>query len=92
MDSECARRDAFLTHLSGCESTLRAFSLDLTMPDFETELDGSGEDDDGPLFCGPQHGTLDEIVLGILNCAQSKSYRGIVTKPMGNSHAQLSDS
>jgi len=61
------------------ESTLRAFSLDLTMPDFETELDGSGEDDDGPLFCGPQHGTLDEIVLGILNCAQSKSYRGIVT-------------
>lgn len=61
------------------ETALRAFSLDLTLPDFEAELEISGAEDAGPLFRGAQHGTVDEIVLGILNCAEAKSYRGIVT-------------
>ena len=61
------------------ENSLGAFSLDLRLPDFEAELEGAGEEDSGPLFRTPQHGTVDEIVLGILNCAESRSYRGIVT-------------
>ena len=32
-----------------------------------------------PLMDGKRHGSLDEVVLGILGCARSESYRGIVT-------------
>lgn len=32
-----------------------------------------------PLMDGNRHGSLDEMVLGILGCARSDSYRGIIT-------------
>ena len=61
------------------EDLLRAFGLELALPDAEAELESAGEDDASPLFRGLQHGTVDEIVIGILECGESKTYRGIVT-------------
>ena len=55
------------------ESRLRTFGLDPTLPDVENG-------DDEVSFCsGNQHGELHEVVLSVLGCTRSESYRGIVT-------------
>ncbi|MBL9077049.1 MAG: diguanylate cyclase [Planctomycetes bacterium] len=56
------------------ESTLRAFGLDPTLPDADP-----GEDHEPSLHAGRQHGELHDVVLSVLGCTRSESYRGIVT-------------
>jgi diguanylate cyclase (GGDEF)-like protein len=56
------------------ESSLRAFGLDPTLPDVDTD-----EDHELRLHSGRQHGELHDVVLSVLGCTRSESYRGIVT-------------
>jgi diguanylate cyclase (GGDEF)-like protein len=56
------------------EASLRSFGLDPTMPD--VDLDG---DLVSPISLGQRRGSLDEVVLSLLGCTRSETYRGIVT-------------
>ncbi len=56
------------------EAALRTYGLDPTLPDADLE----GDDASLP-FAGKRRGNLDEVVLSILGCTRSESYRGIVT-------------
>ncbi|HEX6811300.1 MAG TPA: diguanylate cyclase [Planctomycetota bacterium] len=56
------------------EASLRTFGLDPTVPD--VDLDGAVAD---LTFRGKRRGNLDEVLLNVLGCARSESYRGIVT-------------
>lgn len=56
------------------ETSLRAFGLDPTAAELDLE--------DAPvrrLASGKQYGGLDDVVLNVLGCSRSESYRGIVT-------------
>lgn len=61
------------------ESKLRRLAIDFTVPDFDAELAIASDDDDALSFGGCRHGSLDEVVLNVLSCARSSSYRGIIT-------------
>ena len=61
------------------ESRLRRLAIDFSVPDFDAELAITGDDDDALSFGGCRHGSLDEVVLNVLSCARSSSYRGIIT-------------
>lgn len=61
------------------ETRLRRLSIDFAVPDFDAELAIAGGDDNALPFGGCRHGGLDEIVLNVLSCTRSTSYRGIVT-------------
>lgn len=56
------------------ESSLRAFGLDPTLPDVDPD-----EEHEPRLHAGRQHGELHDVVLSVLGCTRSESYRGIVT-------------
>jgi len=56
------------------EGSLRAFGLDPTLPDVDPD-----EDHEPRLHAGRQHGELHDVVLSVLGCTRSESYRGIVT-------------
>ncbi|MEO6594864.1 MAG: diguanylate cyclase [Planctomycetota bacterium] len=56
------------------ERALRTFGLDPNLPD--PEMDG---DSTMALFGGMHLGGLDEVVLNILGCTRSETYRGIIT-------------
>lgn len=56
------------------EGALRTFGLDPTMPD--VDMDG---DIGFRLNSGKRLGNLDDVVLSVLGCTRSESYRGIVT-------------
>ncbi len=56
------------------EASLRAFGLDPTVAELDLE--------DAPVrgfASGKQYGGLDDVVLNVLGCSRSESYRGIVT-------------
>lgn len=56
------------------EGALRTFGLDPTMPDVDMDSDsGFG------LTAGKRQGGLDDVVLSVLGCTRSETYRGIVT-------------
>lgn len=62
------------------ESRLRRLTIDFAVPDFDAELAiSSGDDDEALPFGGCRHGGLDEVVLNVLSCTRSSSYRGIIT-------------
>ncbi|HLQ37407.1 MAG TPA: diguanylate cyclase [Planctomycetota bacterium] len=63
-----------LRHL--VQATLQANGLDLSLPDPEFEP-GAGEK--LGLFPSKQTGDIAEVVLSVLGCSRSASYRGIVT-------------
>ncbi len=56
------------------ESTLRAFGLDPTLPDVDPD-----QDHEPRLHAGRQHGELHDVVLSVLGCTRSETYRGIIT-------------
>lgn len=56
------------------EASLRDFGLDPTLPDLD--LDGEVTP---PIGTGRRRGNLDDVVLSLLGCARSESYRGIIT-------------
>lgn len=55
------------------EGALRTFGLDPTMPDVDMD-DGAFS-----LHTGKRLGGLDDVVLSVLGCTRSETYRGIVT-------------
>jgi diguanylate cyclase (GGDEF)-like protein len=61
------------------EQRLHAARLEAVHPDLDLELDHMGLDEDLSLLVGRQHGDLGDVVLSVLSCARSASYRGIVT-------------
>lgn len=61
------------------EATLREFGLDLTLPEPDLDVEPTQADEDLSLFSGRQHGDLAQVVLSLLSCSKSASYRGIVT-------------
>lgn len=56
------------------EATLRTFGLDPTLPDVDPD-----DEQEPRLNAGRQHGELHDVVLSVLGCTRSESYRGIVT-------------
>ncbi|MBL8748767.1 MAG: diguanylate cyclase [Planctomycetes bacterium] len=56
------------------EGALRTFGLDPTMPDVDMDGDPSFH-----LNTGKRKGSLDDVVLSVLSCTRSETYRGIVT-------------
>ncbi|MBK8100274.1 MAG: diguanylate cyclase [Planctomycetes bacterium] len=61
------------------EATLRDCGLDLTLPEPDLDVEHAHADEDLSLFSGRQHGDLAQVVLSLLSCSKSASYRGIVT-------------
>ncbi len=56
------------------ECALRAYGLDPTLPDVEPD-----QDQELRLQDGRREGELHEVVLSVLGCTRSETYRGIVT-------------
>jgi diguanylate cyclase (GGDEF)-like protein len=56
------------------ESELRTFGLDPTLPDLDLDGDAVWQ-----IGAGLQHGSLDDVILNVLGCTRSESYRGIIT-------------
>lgn len=56
------------------EGAMRTFGLDPTMPDVDMDGDAGFR-----LHTGKREGELDDVVLSVLGCTRSESYRGIVT-------------